>query len=104
MDSRPLTNKTKPGGRDRKGNWPMNAFGRWLRKCDMKPDEVATALGKITGDRVSLSAIYNLRNSRYRPGRDLALAIETLTTDRKTGVSACPASMWSDIELRPTGS
>lgn len=104
MKSLPLTNKTKPGGRDRDGSWPMNAFGRWLMNCDMTAQQVADKLSGILGESVSTSAIYNLRNSRYRPGRDLALAIEALTTNKKTRISACPASMWGSMELRPTGS
>lgn len=82
----------------------MNAFGRWLMNCDMKPEEVAEKLAKITRGNVSMSTIYNLRNSRHRPGRDLALAIEAITTDRKTGVSACPVSAWGKMKLRPLGS
>ncbi len=70
MRAQPLTDKTRPGGRPRRKRAQRNAFADWLAKCGKSPEQLAKALG------VSISSIYNARNSYFTPGRDLAVKIE----------------------------
>lgn len=92
----PLTNKSDPGGRPREDRAPANAFADWLRDCGMTADEIARKLAKLTKrPDFSVSSVYNLRNGYFKPGRDLAVAIETLTK-RKV-----PVSSWSKSQARP---
>lgn len=92
----PLTDKSDPGGRPREDRAPSNAFADWLRTCGMTADEIATKLGKLTKrPGFSVSSVYNLRNGYFKPGRNLAVAIETLTK-RKV-----PVASWDKVQARP---
>lgn len=97
MRALPLTDKSRPGGRPRRSRAPRNPFADWLAKCGRNPKSVADELD------VSISSIYNVRNAYFRPGRDFAAAIERITTDPATGVSACPVSVWATVKNRPRG-
>lgn len=88
MRALPLTNKSKPGGRPRQSRAPRNAFADWLASCGKRPDVVAKALG------VSISSVYNARNGYFKPGRDLAVLIETYTG------GAVPAASWTKAKAR----
>ena len=46
---------------------------------------------------ISVSAIYNLRNSYYSPSRELAVRIEALSE------GAVTVESWSDVTPRPRG-
>lgn len=89
MRSLPLTNTTRPGGRPRGSRAPRNPFADWLAECGKKPAEVAKALG------VSVSSVYNCRNAYFKPGRDLAVKIETLTEGK------VPVESWGKAKARP---
>lgn len=66
----------------------------WLRTCGRKPAAVAKELG------VTESAIYSLRNGYFKPGLELSLKIEKLTTDKRTKISAVPAASWLTFVAR----
>lgn len=93
MRALPLTDKSRPGGRPRESRAPDNAFAAWLRSCARRPAAIAKALG------VTESCVYNLRNGYFKPGLELALKIERLTT--KGRVSAVPAESWATFVARP---
>lgn len=101
MRSLPLTDKTRAGGRPRRTRAPANPFAVWLADCGMTPEDVAAKLSKLTGKPLSVSSIYNSRNAYFKPGRALAVAIEHLTTDPTTQISACPVSTWEVVKARP---
>lgn len=82
----PLTKAAAPGGGPRKTPLPRSKFGDWLTACGMRPTQLAAELG------CSLSAIYNIRAGHFRPGRDLALAIERVSK------RAVPVSSWARKE------
>lgn len=97
-----INETTRAGGRPRGERVPVNKWGEWLRECGMRPEEVAAALTKIlvkngardASNPVSTSSAYNMRNAHFLPGRDLALAIETLTKGK------VPVSSWQKVEVR----
>lgn len=97
-----INETTRAGGRPRSERVPVNKWGEWLRDCGLKPEQVAERLNKIlvkagarTADNpVSTSSVYNMRNAHFLPGRDLALAIETLTD------GAVPVGSWQRVEVR----
>lgn len=89
MRSLPLTNKARPGGRPRESRAPANAFGTWLLTCGMTPEDVALKL------KVSESSVYNARNGYFKPGLELALAIEKLSDGK------VPAESWVAVKTRP---
>lgn len=88
MRALPLTNKSRPGGRPRQTRAPRNAFSDWLAGCGKTPSQVATALG------VSVSSVYNARNSYFKPGRELAINIEKLSEGK------VPIESWSKGKAR----
>lgn len=88
MRALPLTNKSRPGGRPRQSRAPRNAFADWLADCGKTPTEIAKAL------KVSVSSIYNARNTYFKPGRELALAIEQLSGGK------VPIESWSKGKAR----
>lgn len=88
MRALPLTNKARPGGRPRQSRAPRNAFADWLASCKKTPTEISTALG------VSVSSIYNARNGYFKPGRELAIAIDELSG------GAVSFQSWSDVKAR----
>lgn len=94
MRALPLTDKAAPGGRPRRSRAPSNPFATWLASCGRKPEEVAKEL------RCSVSAVYNARNGYFQPGLKLAHRIETMTTDKATGVSAVPMTSWQGTKVR----
>lgn len=99
MRALPLTNKSAPGGRSRASRAPSNAFSVWLATCNMTPSEVADKLSAILvklGRKggVSVSSVYNVRNAYFRPGLELASAIETLTRGK------VKAESWIRAEVR----
>lgn len=100
MRALPLTDKTRPGGRPRSERAPSNAFADWLRTCGMKPEDVAARLGKLVGEKVSVSTVYNMRNAWFKPGRELAAAIEEMARDGRKLRSAVPVSSWQEFEVR----
>lgn len=88
MRALPLTNKSRPGGRPRQSRAPRNAFADWLASCGKTPTAIATAL------EVSVSSIYNARNGYFKPGREMAVAIEELSG------GAVPVESWRDAKAR----
>jgi DNA-binding XRE family transcriptional regulator len=91
MRALPLTKSARPGGRPRSTRAPRNAFADWLAESKAKPDVLAKDLG------ISVSAIYNLRNSYYLPGRELAVKIADVSKD------AVSVESWSAVKPRPRG-
>ncbi len=92
----PLTNKSKTGGRPRDDRAPENAFGAWLRTCGMTAGKVSEKIGKILRrPDFSTSSVYNMRNGYFKPGRDLAVAIEKLTKGKVRVES------WDESKARP---
>lgn len=74
----PVANRKehKPKGRRSRVRPATNTkFGEWLRASGYSPIEIAEALG------VGRSAVYNLRNGDFKPGRDLAVKIAVMTRD-----------------------
>lgn len=88
MRALPLTDKTGPGGRPRKTRAPRNAFADWLAGCGTTPQKIAKQL------RSSVSTVYNLRNGYFKPGRELAVQIETLSD------GAVPVESWGEAKAR----
>lgn len=82
----PLTRGSAPGGGPRRTPLQPSRFGDWLAASGKRPTELAAELG------CSLSAIYNIRAGHFRPGRDLALAIERVSK------RAVPVSSWARKE------
>lgn len=92
MRALPLSKAARPGGRPRNTRAPRNAFADWLaRSKSIKPEMLATDLG------ISVSAIYNLRNSYYLPGRELAVKIAEVSK------GAVSVESWSEVKPRPRG-
>lgn len=91
MRALPLTKSARPGGRPRSTRAPRNAFADWLARSKIKPEDLAKTLG------ISVSAIYNLRNSYYLPGRELAVSISLASKNAVTVES------WSDVTPRKRG-
>lgn len=89
MRALPLTNKARPGGRPRKTRAARNAFADWLSTCGMTPTAIAKKLG------VSVSSIYNARNNYFKPGREMALAIEELSHGK------VKIESWTSAKARP---
>ncbi len=88
MRAQALTNHSRPGGRPRATRAPRNAFADWLSHCELTPQQIAKALN------VSISSVYNCRNSYFVPGRELAVKIEQLTGGK------VPIESWSKIKAR----
>lgn len=88
MRALPLTDKSRPGGRPRQSRAPRNPFADWLKGCGMTPEQVAKKLD------VSISSVYNARNGYFKPGRELAVAIEELSK------GAVPVGSWSEVKAR----
>jgi hypothetical protein len=78
--------KAKGPGRPRK---PQNALGRWLDKAGVKREDFARRLG-VTRTHLDRLCRSDSR-SRRRPGLDLALQIEALTS------GSVPASPWASV-------
>ena len=78
----------KASGRSRPTG-PNKAFTSWLETCGMTPLQVAKKAN------CSISAIYNLRNGYFRPGRQLSNAIAEISTSK----SKCrvPSSSWDEV-------
>lgn len=100
MRALPLTNKARPGGRPRQSRAPRNAFSDWLATCGKSPTDIAKALG------VSVSSIYNARNGYFKPGREMAVEIEKLSTPEATKKDPSPKPLvpvesWSTVRARP---
>lgn len=91
MRALPLTKSARPGGRPRSTRAPRNAFADWLAKSKIKPDALAAVL------EISVSAIYNLRNSYYLPGRELAVKICAASK------GAVSIESWSEVKARKRG-
>lgn len=89
MRALPLTKSARPGGRPRSSRAPRNAFADWLAKSKIKPEVLHKELG------ISVSAIYNLRNSYYLPGRELAVKIE------EASKGAVTVESWDAVKPRP---
>lgn len=89
MRALPLTDKSRPGGRPRQTRAPRNPFADWLKSCGMTPEQVAKQLGGI-----SVSSVYNARNGYFKPGRELAVAIEKLSE------GAVPVESWGKAKAR----
>lgn len=94
MRALPLTDKARPGGRPRRTRAPSNPFATWLASCGRTPEQIAKELD------CSVSSVYNARNGYFKPGRKLAVAIQVLTTDATTGISAVPVSTWDVVRSR----
>jgi hypothetical protein len=102
MRAVPVNETTRAGGRPRSERAVVNKWGEWLEGCGMPPAQVAEKLtkrlvkmgGREKTDPVSTSTIYNLRNSYFLPGRDLAIAIEELTDGE------VPVVSWSSVQKR----
>lgn len=91
MRALPLTKGARPGGRPRNTRAPRNAFADWLARSKIKPEDLAKKLA------ISVSAIYNLRNSYYLPGRELSVAI------CEASKGAVSVESWSDVIPRKRG-
>ncbi len=91
MRALPFGKTSGPGGRPRRSRAPRNPFAEWIIKSKLKSDVIAARL------EITVSAVYNLRNSYYAPGRELAVRIEEVTG------GVVKVESWSDVKVRPRG-
>jgi hypothetical protein len=89
MRALPFSQSTKPGGRPRKQRAPRNAFADWLARSKIKPDVLCKQL------KVTVSTVYNLRNSQFTPSLKLASLIEEVSK------GAVSVKSWNTVKVVP---